>query len=93
MCNIKRDGSDNLNSVFIVEQHGDHIYEVEEKTLASRFSPVTCCNHCIKLNLKVIDLKKKLHEKEKELQKSKSALEESKLQKKEQNSSVFLTAK
>ena len=23
--NIKRDGSDNLNSVFIVEQHGDHI--------------------------------------------------------------------
>ena len=93
MCNIKRDGSDNLNSVFIAEQHGDHIYEVEEKTLASRCSPVTGCNHCIKLNLKVIDLKKKLHEKEKELQKSKSALEESKLQKKEQNSSVFLTAK
>ena len=31
-CNIKRDGSDNVNSVFIVEQHGDHIYEVEEKT-------------------------------------------------------------
>ena len=70
-CNIKRDGSDNINSVFIVEQHGDHIYEVEEKTLASRCTPVTDYNHCIKLNSKVIDLKKKLHEKEKEAEKLK----------------------
>ena len=50
--NIKRDGSDNVNSVFIVEQHGDHIYEVEEKTLASRCTPVKACNHCLKLNSK-----------------------------------------
>ena len=71
-----------MNSVFIVEQHGDHIYEVEEKTLASRFTPITACNHCIKLNSKVIDLKKMLHEKEKELEKLKSQLEGSKIQKK-----------
>ena len=68
--NIKRDASDNVNSVFIVEQHGDHMYEVEEKTLASRCTPVTACHHCVKLNSKVIDLKKMLHEKEKELEKS-----------------------
>ena len=61
--NIKRDGSDNVSSAFIVEQYGDHIYEVEEKTLASRCAPVTACNHCIKLNSKVIDSKKKLYEK------------------------------
>ena len=47
-CNIKRDGNDNVNSVFIVEQHGGHIYEVEEKTLASRCTLVTACNQCIK---------------------------------------------
>ena len=87
--NIKRDGSDNLNSVFIVEQHGDHIYEVEEKTLASQCTPVTSCNHCIKLDSKVIDLKKKLHEKKKELDKLKSELERCKIQKKEQNNSVL----
>ena len=64
--NIKRDGIDNVNSAFIVEQHGNHIYEVEEITLASRRTPViACCNHCIKLNLKVTDLEKKLQEKEK----------------------------
>ena len=66
--NIKRDESDNLNSAFTVGQHGDYIYEVEEKALASRCTPLTTCNHCIKLNLKVIDLKKKLHEREKELE-------------------------
>ena len=49
---IKRDEIDNVNSVFIVEQHGDHIYEVEEKTLASRCTPVKACNHCLKLNSK-----------------------------------------
>ena len=27
--NIERDGSDHVNSIFIAEQHGDHIYEVE----------------------------------------------------------------
>ena len=78
-----------MNSVFIVEQHGDHIYEVEEKTLASRCTPVTACNHCIKLNSKVIDLKKMLHEKEKELEKLKSELEGSKIQKKEQSNPVL----
>ena len=52
-------------------QHGDHIYKVEEKTLGSRCTPVIACNHCIKLNSKVIDMKKKLHEKEKELEKLK----------------------
>ena len=36
---IKRDGSDNLNNVFIVEQHGDHIYEVEEKTFSIKVYP------------------------------------------------------
>ena len=77
---IKRDGSDNLNSVFIVEQHGNHIYEVEEKPLASWCTLVTACSHCISKN---IDLKKKLHEKEKKLQKLKSELEGSKIQKKE----------
>ena len=87
--NIKTDGSDNVNSVFIVEQHGDHIYEVEEKNLASRCTPVTVCNHCIKLNSKVIDLKKKSHEKEKEVEKLKSELEGSKTQKKEQSNSVL----
>ena len=46
--NIKRDGSDNVNSAFIVEQH---IYEAEEKTLASSRTPVTACNHCIKIKL------------------------------------------
>ena len=80
---LKRDASDNVNSVFIVEQHGDHIYEVEEKT--SRFTPITACNHCIKLNSKVIDLKKMLHEKEKELEKLKRELEGSKIQRKEQS--------
>ena len=79
--NIKRDWNDNLNSVFIVEQHGDHIYEVEENTLASRGTPVTACNHCIKLN-SVIDLRKKLHEEEKELEKLKTELEGSKIWKK-----------
>ena len=68
----ERDGSDNVNINFIVEQHGDHIYEVEQETLASRCIPVTTCNHRIKLNPKVIDLKKMLHEKEKELEKLKS---------------------
>ena len=53
-----------MNSVFIGEQHGDRIHEVEEKTLASQCTPVTACNHCIKLNSKVIDLSKKLLEKE-----------------------------
>ena len=42
-----------MNSAFIVEQHGNHIYKLNEK------------NHCIKLNSTVTDLKKKLHEKEK----------------------------
>ena len=56
--------------------------------MASRCTPVTACNHCIKLNSKVIDLKKKLHEKEKELEKLKSELG-SKMQKKEQNNSVL----
>ena len=69
--NIKKHRTGNLNSIFIVEQHGHHICEVEEKTLASRCTPVTACNHCIKLNSKVIDLKKKLHEKEKEAEKLK----------------------
>ena len=78
-----------MNSVFIVEQHGDHIYEVEEKTWASRCTPVTTCNHCIKLNSKIIDLKKMLHEKEKELEKLKSELEGSKIQKKEQSNPVL----
>ena len=87
--NIKRDGSDNLNNVFIVEQHGDHIYEVEEKTLASRFTPITACNHCIKLNSKVIDLKKMLHAKEKQLEKLNSELEGSKIQKKEQSNPLL----
>ena len=86
---IKRDGSDNLNNVFIVEQHEDHIYEVEEKTLASRFTPITACNHCIKLNSKVIDLKKMLHEKEKQLEKLNSELEGSKIQKKEQSNPLL----
>ena len=63
--NIKRDGSDNVNSVFIVEQHRDHIYKVEEKTLASWCTPVTAYYHCIRLNSKVIDLKKKLNAKKK----------------------------
>ena len=57
--------------------------------MASRCTPVTACNHCNKLNSKVIDLKKKLHEKEKELEKLKSELEGSKMQKKEQNNSVL----
>ena len=78
-----------MNSVFIVEQHGDHIYEFEEKTLASRCTPVTACNHCIKLNSKVIDLKKMLHKKENELEKLKSELEGSKIQKKEHSNPVF----
>ena len=78
-----------MNSNFIVEQHGDHIYEVEQKTLASRCIPVTTCNHRIKLNSKVIDLKKMLHEKEKELEKLKSELEGSKIQKKEQSNPVL----
>ena len=82
---LKRDASDNVNSVFIVEQHGDHIYEVEEKHWASRCTPVTACSHCIKLNSKVIDLKKMLHEKEKELEKLKRELEGSKIQRKEQS--------
>ena len=89
--NIKRDGSDNLNSVFIVEQHGDHIYEVEEKAIASRYTSVTACNYCIKLNSKMIDLKKKLHEKE--LEKLKSELEGSKIQKKNKTIQYFHTAK
>ena len=87
--NIKRDGSDNVSSVFIVEQNGDHIFEVEEKTLAPRCTPVTACNHCIKLNSNVIDFKKMLHEKEKELEKLKSELEGSKIQKKEQSNPVL----
>ena len=37
--NIKRDGSDNVNSVFVVEQHEDHIYEVEEKTFSIKVYP------------------------------------------------------
>ena len=74
---------------FIVEQHEDHIYEVEGKTLASTCTPVTACNHCIKLNSKVTDLKKILHEKEKELEKLKSELEGSKIQKKEQSNPVL----
>ena len=37
--NIKRDGRENVNSAFIAEQHGDPIYEVEEKTLAYHFAP------------------------------------------------------
>ena len=37
--NIKRDGNDNVNSVFIVEQHGDHIYEVEEKNFSITVYP------------------------------------------------------
>ena len=78
-----------MNSVFIVEQHEDHIYEFEEKTLASRCTPVTACYHCIKLNSKVIDLKKMLHKKEKELEKLKSELEGSKIQKKEQSNPVL----
>ena len=61
-----------MNSAFIVEQHGDHIYEVEEKTLASRYTLVITCNHCIKLNSAVIDLKKKFHEKEEKKKKLKS---------------------
>ena len=68
--NIKRDGSDNMKRAFIVEQHGNHIYKVEEKNLASCYTPVIACNHCINLNLTIIDLKKKLHEKEKELKKT-----------------------
>ena len=78
-----------MNSNFIVEQHGDHIYEVEQKTLASRCIPVTTCNHRIKLNSKVIDLKKMLHEKEKELEKLNSELEGSKIQKKEQSNPLL----
>ena len=85
---IKRDGSDNLHSVFFVEQHGDHIY-VEEKTLAPRCTPVTACKDCIKLNLKVIELKKKLVEKEIELEKLKCELKGSKIQKNEQSNSVL----
>ena len=88
-CNIKIDESDNVNSVFIVEQHEDHIDEVEEKTSAPRCTPVTACKHYIKLNLKVINLKKKLVEKDKELEKFKSALEGSKIQNNEQSNSVL----
>ena len=60
--NIKRDGSDNVNSVFIVEQHRDHIYKVEEKTLASWCTPVTAYYHCIRLNskVKIVKSEKKL---------------------------------
>ena len=36
---VTRDGSENANSAFIVEQHGDPIYEVEEKTLAYHAVP------------------------------------------------------
>ena len=74
-----------MSSVFSVEQHEDHIYEVQEKTLACRCTPVTVCKHCIKLNPKVIDLVGK----EKELKKLKSELEGSKIQKKEQSNSVL----
>ena len=41
---IKRDGSSNVNIAFVVEQHGNHIYEVEEKALTSRCTPVIACN-------------------------------------------------
>ena len=79
-----------MNSAFIVEQHGNHIYEVEEITLASWFTPVIACNHCIKLNSKVINLKKKLQEKEKKLEKLKSELVGCKIRnKKEQSNSVI----
>ena len=59
--------------------------KLKKKTLASRCTTVITCNHCIKLNSTVIDLRKKLHGKEIELEKLKSELEGSKIQKKEQN--------
>ena len=37
--NIKRDGSDNVNCVFIVEQHGDHIYENEKENFSITVYP------------------------------------------------------
>ena len=45
--------------------------------------PIDSLNHCIKLNSKVIDLSKKLHENEKELEKLHSKLEGSTIQKEE----------
>ena len=77
--NIKIDGRDNVYSAVTVEQHGDHIYEVEEKILALRCTPVIACNDCIKLNSTVIDFKKKLRAKEKKIVKLKSELEGSKI--------------
>ena len=62
---------------------------MKKKTLASRSTPVTACKHCIKLNSKVIDWKKKLVEKEKELEEIKSEFEGSKIQKKGQSNSVL----
>ena len=87
--NIKKDGSDNMNSVFIVEQHGIIFMKLKKKTLASTCAPVTGYNHCIKLNSEIIDLKKKLHEKEKELEKLQSQLEGSNVQKKKQSNSAL----
>ena len=55
--------------------------KLKKKPLASRCTPVTPCNHCIRLNSKVIALKM-LYEKEKEIEKLKTELEGSKIQKK-----------
>ena len=39
--------------------------KLKVKHLVLQSTPVIACNHCSKLNSTVIDLKKKLHEKEK----------------------------
>ena len=63
--NIKRDGKDNVNSVFIAEKHGCHIHEGKGEKLASHCTTVIAWNNCIKSNSAIIELTKKLQEKEK----------------------------
>lgn len=36
---IEKDGSDNVNSAFIVEQNGNHFYEVKGKTFSIAMYP------------------------------------------------------
>ena len=78
-----------MNSAFIGEEHGNRIYEVEEKSLASRFTPSYSLQPLHWLNSTVIDWKKKFHEKEKKTGKLKSQLEGIKMQKKIKSDSLI----